>query len=127
MKKSDWMGILFAAIVTFVIFGGVLLSTKAHKQPKLVSLSVNLHYRTSSAISDGVAKVSDDLKEYVGWGFWLQDRGLVIITETIGQEYGKNMVIIKGIRTPRKGELLLMNREAIKGVKRNGQIRANIR
>ena len=90
------------------------------RQPKgeLVSISVNLLYRTTSATDDGVASVSDDLKEYVGWGFFLQDRGLVLITKSYHNPYHKNTMIIKGIRTDRKAELLLLDRNALKKVKR---------
>ena len=121
LDKRNKLKIMVYTIVVIVSFGTLVaipFMKPSHPKGELVSISVNLLYRTTSATDDGVASVSDDLAEYVGWGFWLQDRGLVLITRSYHNPYHKETMIIKGIRSPRKAELLLIDREMLKKVKR---------
>ena len=121
MNKSDWLGSLIALFLAILmvalIFGGLSLSMRIHKQPQLVSLSVDIKY--CYVIPEGTAEVSEDLAEFVGWCFWYPDRGLTLITKTyIG--FDKNIVMLRGTGRAREAELLIMNREALKIVRREG-------
>ena len=120
-KKWDWLLIILTLSLAIYAFTISVLAVKERqmKQPKMIEVKVSLHYNTSWAMEKGTACVSDDLKEYLGYAFWLQDRGIVHIVESFN-DYGisKNMIIVKGVRSPRTGYLLLMNPEAVREVKK---------
>lgn len=113
MKLSDHETIIGICIVLSLIG-----SFWAHqlKQPKgeLISISVDIGY--CYVIPEGTAKVSRDLEKYIGYGFVYPDRGLTLITGTY--PFCKKTIMIRGNQKARKAELLLLDREMLKKVKK---------
>jgi len=117
MKKAI---ILCLVIILTIAWIGFVVSDKEIKQEEsegeVASISCILTY--SHAIEPGTAVVSKDLSEFVTWGFFLPDRGLVFIVDTFNNPYAEMCIMVKGGKNARIAELLLLNREAIKWIRR---------
>ena len=120
--KNSWFRWLVFIIIGLVFFGfwkaseGIELQRKQLRgvNGRIVYISCDLAY--GHKVAELTAQVSEDLSKYVGWSFFLPDRGICMITKTFNNPFHKNCVLVRGSQRARKAEILLLNPEAVRWI-----------